>query len=44
MLKEIDNYSRHFGFSFKDRMKLESPQSPTGQLSLWEIEKARQSS
>ena len=44
MLKEIDNYSKHFGFSFKDRMKIQEPEKETNQLSLWELEKLKQSS
>ncbi len=42
MLKEIDNYSKHFGFSFKDRQKLNEPTQQTNQLSLWEQEKLNQ--
>jgi phage terminase small subunit len=38
MLKEIDNASKHFGFSFKDRMKLNENSEPTVQLSLFEKE------
>lgn len=38
MLKEIDNASKHFGFSFKDRMKLNETSEPTAQLSLFEKE------
>ena len=44
MLKEIDNYSKHFGFSFKDRMKLNESSEPDNQLSLFELEKRAQSS
>jgi hypothetical protein len=44
MLKEIDNYSKHFGFSFKDRMKLNETSGPVNQYSLWELEKMQQSS
>lgn len=42
MLKEIDNYSRHFGFSFKDRHKLNEQPQQTNQLSLFEMEKLAQ--
>jgi hypothetical protein len=44
MLKEIDNYSKHFGFSFKDRMKLNEESGPSNQYSLFELEKMAQSS
>ena len=44
MLKEIDNYSKHFGFSFKDRMKLNEKDNDSNQLSLFELEKMAQSS
>jgi phage terminase small subunit len=40
MLKEIDNYSKHFGFSFKDRMKLNEKTGDDSQLSLFEKEMA----
>lgn len=42
MLKEIDNFSKHFGFSFKDRQKLNEPTQQTNQLTLWEKEKLDQ--
>lgn len=42
MLKEIDNFSKHFGFSFKDRQKLNESDQPSNQLSLWEQEKLSQ--
>lgn len=38
MLKEIDNASKHFGFSFKDRMKLNESSEQSTQLSLFEKE------
>jgi hypothetical protein len=44
MLKEIDDYSKHFGFSFKDRMKLTENNTMPQQYSLWELEKRAQSS
>ena len=44
MLKEIDNYSKHFGFSFKDRMKLNEESGPSNQYTLFELEKMAQSS
>lgn len=43
LLKQIDDYSKHFGFSFKDRMKLKEVQAPNGQFDLWEQEKRYQS-
>ena len=38
MLKEIESFSKHFGFSFKDRMSLNEKPTDNGQLSLWEQE------